>query len=359
MASTHSFANYQTSSGHRITRLPLEAFPNFWAYAYLVQVKDWVVLIDTGSGSERSNAGLEQGLAEVGADFSDLTHILLTHGHIDHYGGLPFLRERTQALVGVHELDLSTITTHEARLSILSRKLEDFLIQAGIPAELRTELLNMYRFTKGLFSSVPVDLTYEAYEMQVGPFELLHVPGHCPGHVALKLDDVIFCGDLILEHVTPHQSPEDLTPFMGVRHYLDSLSAFENWASNAFMILNGHDEPITDLPTKIAHVRANLSRRIDQALDALSEPRTLAGVTGQVYGAMNGYNALLVIEKIGAYVEYLLQRGLVEIVNPGELEGDPQAAIKYCRTKFAPSQSQTGVFQEMSSGRRPNESKVI
>jgi hypothetical protein len=46
---------------------------------------------------------------------------------------------------------------------------------------------------------------------------------------------------------------------------------------------------------------------------------------------MNGYNALLVIEKIGAYVEYLQQRGLVEIVNPDELEVDPQTAIKYCR----------------------------
>ena len=41
----------------------------------------------------------------------------------------------------------------------------------------------------------------------------------------------------------------------------------------------------------------------------------------------------LVVEKIGAYVEYLIQRGLVEIVNPGELDDDPQAAIKYCRVE--------------------------
>lgn len=331
MALIHSSTKYQTTSGIRITRLPLEAFPNFWAYAYLVQVDDWVVLIDTGSGSESSNSGLEQGLAEAEVAFAELTHILLTHGHIDHYGGLPFLLERTQALVGVHELDLGTITTHEARLAILSRKLENFLVQADIPAERRTELLNMYRFTKALYRSVAVDFTYEARDMQVGPFELLHVPGHCPGHVAIKLDDVIFCGDLVLEHITPHQSPEELTPFMGVCHYLDSLSVFARWAGGATMILNGHDDPITDLPERVVHVRTNLFRRIGQTLDALSVPRTLAGVTEQVYGEMNGYNALLVIEKIGAYVEYLQQRGLVEIVNPRELEDDPQAPIKYCR----------------------------
>ena len=325
-----ALAQYQTSSGIRIQRLPLEAFPNFWAYAYLVKVGDWLVLIDTGSGSESSNMNLERGLAETGVDFSDLTHILLTHGHIDHYGGLTYLRERTRAQVGVHELDLGTINTHEARLAILSRKLENFLIQAGIPPQRRVELLRMYRFTKALYHSVDVDFTFEAHDMQVGPFELIHVPGHCPGHVALKLDNVVFCGDLVLEHVTPHQSPEELTPFMGVRHYLDSLSVFERWAVNASLILNGHDDPIEDLPARIANVREHLSHRIDQTLETLSEPRTLAGIAEQVYGTMNGYNALLVIEKIGAYVEYLVQRGLVEIVNPDELETDPQAAIKYC-----------------------------
>jgi len=347
---SHTFANFQTSSGAHISRLPLEAFPNFWAYAYLVQVDDWVVLIDTGSGSESSSAGLENGLAEVSLNLPDLTHILLTHGHIDHYGGLTYLRERTEAQIGVHELDLGTITTHEARLAILSRKLDIFLAQAGIPAERRDELLTMYRFTKSLYRSVPVDFTYEARDMQIGPFELLHVPGHCPGHVAFKLDDVIFCGDLVLEHMTPHQSPEELTPYMGLSHYLDSLSVFERWAKGAALILNGHDDPIEDLSNRIATVNAKLSRRIHQTLEALPEPRTLAQVTEQVYPEMNGYNALLVIEKIGAYVEYLVQRGLVEIVNSGELDDDPQAALKYCRIQQAPNRSETGVFQSESSG---------
>lgn len=349
MNSSPVFTRHQTESGIQIQRLPVEAFPNFWAYAYLLRVKDWVVLIDTGSGSESSNADLEAGLAAAGVRLADLTHILLTHGHIDHYGGLAYLRERTEASIGVHELDLGTITTHEARLAILSRKLEAFLAQAGLPTERRSELLTMYRFTKALYHSVSVDFTYEAHEMRIGPFELLHVPGHCPGHVVFKLEDVIFCGDLVLEHVTPHQSPEELTPFMGVRHYLDSLSVFERWASGASLILNGHDDPITHLPARIASVRSHLSHRIDQTLEALSEPRTLVQVTEQVYGAMNGYNALLVIEKIGAYVEYLVQRGLVEIVNPKELEDDPEAAIKYCRTRFAPPGSENSFFHGVSS----------
>jgi glyoxylase-like metal-dependent hydrolase (beta-lactamase superfamily II) len=322
----------ESSSGARVLRLPVEAFPNMWANLYLVHSGDILALIDTGSGSEKSNADLLRGLAAAGYQLSNLTHILLTHGHIDHYGGLPFLRERTQAQIGLHELDLQTVFHHEARLAIMSHRLDDFLAGAGIPAERRAELLHLYRFTKALYRSVPVDFTYEDHEMKVGPFEMVHVPGHCPGHVAIKLDDLVFCGDLVLEQITPHQSPEELTPFMGVRHYLESLSMLEGWASGACLVLNGHDELINDLPARIADTRQHLSRRIDQTLAAASEPRTLAEITEQVYGAMGGYNALLVIEKIGAYVEYLYQRGLLEVTNFDELEnGKEPVPIRYRR----------------------------
>lgn len=323
------FSTLVTNSGYKIHRIPVEAFPNFWAYTYVIQTGDWNVLIDTGSGSEISNANLDEGIAKAGISFSDLTHILLTHGHIDHYGGLAYLRERTDAKIGVHELDLGTLTAQEARLSILSHKLEAFLITAGITNERRTDLLNMYRFAKGLHRRVVADFTYEAQDMQVGPFELLHTPGHCTGHVALKFDNVVFCGDLILERVIPHQSPEELLPYMGIHHFLESLTAFERWADGATLILNGHDEPIKNQSRGINKMRDRLFKRIDQTLDALSKPHTVKEVSEQVYGNSNGYNALLVIEKVGAYIEYLSQRGLVEIANPGELEDNPQAAIKY------------------------------
>ena len=332
MDSNSASAQFKTTSDAHIWRLPVEAFPNLWAGVYLVKTGDMLVLIDSGSGAEKSNADLETGIQQAGYAFSDLTHILLTHGHIDHYGGLPYLRGHTQAQIGLHELDLQTITKHDERLVVMSRRLDTFLASAGVDDERRANLLQMYRFTKLLYHSIPIDFTYEASDMKVGPFEMIHVPGHCPGHVAIKLDDVVFSGDLVLERITPHQSPEELTPFMGVRHYLESLSLLGSWARNAHLVLNGHDEPITDLPARIASTRQHLSRRVHQVLDAMSEPRTLAEVTGQVYGDIGGYNALLVIEKIGAYAEYLYQRGLIEITNLDELEnGNASVPIRYRR----------------------------
>lgn len=307
------FRVLSTAKGAKIYCLPVEAFPRFWTYVYLVVQDHWRVLIDCGSGSERSNATLEAGLSQAGVRAEDLTHILITHGHIDHFGGLSYLRERTKARVGVHELDLQTISAHEIRAALMSRRLEAFLLQAGVDEEKRQNLLQMYLFTKSLYRSVAVDFTYLENDMQVGSFAMLHVPGHCPGHVAIRLDDVVFSGDLLLEGVTPHQSPEEITPYLGLNHYLESVYAFQQWASDATLVLAGHGAPMTDISQRVTDLRSHLAQRLVQILDAFAEPRSIAEVAAQIYGEITGYNALLVVEKVGAYVEYLAQRGWLKI----------------------------------------------
>ena len=325
---------YETSQGATIHRLRVEVFPEMWANVYLVKVDDLLVLIDSGSGSETSHADLQACLLKSGHHFEELTHILLTHGHIDHYGGLNRLRELTAAQIGVHELDLQTVSHHEQRLVLMTSRLDHFLSGAGVVEEHRAEYLQMYRFTKSLYRSTTVDIRYEAVGMQVGPFEILHLPGHCPGHVALKLHDALFCGDLVLDGLTPHQSPEELTPFMGVRHYLHSLTLLERWGADARLILNGHDDPFQELPARIIEIRRKMSQRIHQVLSTLDHASTIAEVTSAVYGELGGYNALLVLEKIGAYVEYLYQSGLLEITNAQGLEANGQTlALRYRRLR--------------------------
>ena len=343
MSAQASFAFFETSGGAKIHRIPVEVFPDFWAYAYLVQKDDAVFLIDCGSGTDSSHANLLSGFQQAGIQPSDLTQILLTHAHIDHFGGLTKLKPLTNAKIGCHELDLQTVAHHEARLALISSRLAAFLAETGLAEETSDQLLSMYRFSKALYQSVPVDFTYEAMDMHVGPFEMIHLPGHCPGHVALRLDDVIFCGDMVVEGVTPHFSPESITPYSGLDHYLASLTRLQNWSQNIRLLLNGHDEPITDLPARIQSTHKNLIRRISKGLAALGEALTLAEVCNAVYGEMAGYNQLLVIEKTGAYIEYLYERGFIEITNPEELEKDQPARYRRLRdipdTEILPKES--------------------
>src|SRR5215510_14995173 len=126
------FATFESSNRAKIYRIPLDVFPNFWAYAYIVQEDAYCALIDAGSGTDTSHENLLSGFQQVGIRPSDLTHILLTHGDIDHFGGLSKLRPITSAKIGIHELDMQTVAYHEARLALISRRLASFLADTGL-----------------------------------------------------------------------------------------------------------------------------------------------------------------------------------------------------------------------------------
>ncbi len=324
MSEMGTLATFESSGGARIHRLPLEAFPDFWAYVYIVQKDNYRILIDAGSGTDTSHENLLSGFQQTGIQLSDLTHILLTHAHIDHFGGLAKLRPLTSARIGCHELDVQTVVHHDASSAQVGRRLASFLAETGLAEETREQILSVYRFSKTLHQSIPVDFTYTDMDLQLGPFEFVHLPGHCPGHVAIHLDDLIFCGDMVVRGVTPHLTPESIQPYSGLDHYLESLARFQQWAQAARLIFNGHDDVITDLPAQIEATRHNIVRRMRRAVKALCEPLTIDEVCRAVYGETGGYNQLLVIEKTGAYVEYLYEHGMIAITNSGEVEqGEP------------------------------------
>lgn len=250
----------------------------------------------------------------------ELTHVLITHGHIDHFGGLEYVLSHADALVGVHELDRRNLTNFEERRVLITRRLEKFLIEAGVSQEDRENLLGIYRFTKDLYHSVKVDFTYEAVGMRMGPFEFLHVPGHCAGHVVIRLDGFLFCGDHILTDITPHQAPEQLTAWTGLDHYLHSLDEVERWAIGTQLALCGHKNTIDDLPARIKEIREMHQARLAVVLDYFSTPNTTHTLSKHLFGQTNGYNALLAIEEAGAHVEYLYQRGELGIENLDEIE---------------------------------------
>ncbi|MBM3151859.1 MAG: MBL fold metallo-hydrolase [Chloroflexi bacterium] len=312
---------FRSAGGARVFRLPLVAFPNLTTYVYLVQVADMLALVDAGSGAESSNADLEAGfehaslMAGSPLRIRDLTHILVTHGHIDHYGGIAHLRSRTGAQVFIHELDRQILTHHEQRLAILSRRLETFLIEAGIPDDTRLPLMQLYIFTKGFYRSTPVNATYGEFGMRVGPFDALHIPGHCPGQVALRLHDLLFVGDHLLAGIIPHQSPEGIVAYAGLGHYLDSLASLQRWAGEVSLVFTGHDEPIRALAGRSQAIREEIGKELERVQAYLAEPHTVAETTVHLYGEIKGYNSLLVVEKTGAFIEYLYQRGLLEIAN--------------------------------------------
>ena len=330
-------AKYEFTNSAPIFQLPIEAFPGLWTFAYLVLIDDFVVLIDTGSGigdarDQLLDGILESGRMAKGKAFSekDLTHILITHGHIDHFGGLKEICKRTEALVGVHELDRRNITNFLERRTINLHNLKGYLDQAGVNGRKQESMLDFYCYTLELFDSVEVDFGFEEINMQLGPFQFLHVPGHSGGHVAIRLEDVIFCGDHVLTDITPHQAPEELSPWCGLNHYLRSLALLGRWAADIMIAFSGHKQVITDLPARILEIKAMHAQRLTEVLEFYKSPQTIDALSENLFGEAFGFDALLAIEEAGAHVEYLYQRGSLRILNYSQLENlEGPTALQY------------------------------
>jgi len=328
---------YESSNGARIYRIPLEVFPGMVGYSHLVFSGDVVALVDVGSNFGVSDEHLEAGLAAVReqhgerAEWSDITHVLISHGHIDHYGGLRYVRQQSKALVGVHELDLRVLSNYEERLQLIAWRLREFLLEAGVEADRAKDIMDLYLINKQLFSSTPVDFTYQAVGMAVGPLRLIHMPGHCPGLVVLQVDDILLSSDHVLETISPHQAPERLSLNTGLETYLESLDRLLPLAKDIRLTLGGHEGQIEDLAARIEEIKKLHFERLEQVLTLLDEPRTLAEIARELFPEAKGYHELLALEEAGAHLEYLDQRAYLQIVNIDDLNGQGPVPIRYRR----------------------------
>ena len=148
---------YETDDGVRIYRIPVSVFPMLVAHVYVVIAGDYAALVDTGSGLGESDDHLRAGMEALREEWgerlawADLRRIVVTHAHIDHYGGLSGVRDRTAAPVAVHELDRRVLTSHEERLVLASRAVSAFLWRAGVSESSHTSLMGIYGWSKGLF----------------------------------------------------------------------------------------------------------------------------------------------------------------------------------------------------------------
>jgi glyoxylase-like metal-dependent hydrolase (beta-lactamase superfamily II) len=327
---------FKTAAGRLIYAFTVQSFPTLVNNIYLIDDDSGLILVDCGSGMERPNADLLAGFEAVNAQFNrafnlaDVATILITHGHIDHFGGLNFVRKHTDAPIGVHILDRRVLSNHEERVVFAYRRLETFLEGAGVSAEQRETLMSVYLFAKSYYRSTPVQFLLEEGKPTVGGIGVYHVPGHCPGQVCLHVDDILLTADHVLSRITPHQAPESITQHMGLSHYLASLEKIEHLAGFR-MGLGGHEGPIEDVGSRVRAIRAAHDERLNKVMDSCREPKTIAEISRDIFGRVDSYHVLLALEEAGAHVEYLHQRGELVAANLDEIEQTSHPVVRYVR----------------------------
>ncbi|MBM3288918.1 MAG: MBL fold metallo-hydrolase [Candidatus Hydrogenedentes bacterium] len=333
MQNDRAIRQYVSAGGTVVYKLPVEAFPGHVTNCYLV-LTDPVTLIDAASGQAESNMSLLDCFERMRNEFretvalEDVKRLIVTHGHIDHFGGLHFVAERSGAAVGIHELDRSVIGHFKERLIVSSKNLHIFLERAGVGPERVNKLLDMNKWSKDLFRARPVDFTFDEGPLDGSPFELYHAPGHCPGQVCIRLDDILFTADHVLSRITPNQSPEFITRYTGLGHYLGALRRVRA-VPGIRVALGGHEAAIDDLAARIDATIAFHEARLDKTLALCAGPRTVAEVSRDLFGERKGYHVLLAFLETGAHMEYLYERGHLAVVNVDEVERQYNPVLHY------------------------------
>ncbi|HBG74312.1 MAG: hypothetical protein A2X25_13410 [Chloroflexi bacterium GWB2_49_20] len=149
--------------------------------AYLIPYKGGAVLVETGSGSTVKE--LSQNLWKYGLKPQDVTHVLLTHLHLDHAGAAGWLAMQG-AHIYVHPVGEQHMKDPEKLLSSAKRIYGDKM-----------------DFLWGEFLPVPVDKLSSVLDQEqivAGDlvFTAIHTPGHAEHHISWLFEDTCFTGDV-------------------------------------------------------------------------------------------------------------------------------------------------------------------
>lgn len=259
---------------HRII-LPLPGRQPGPVNAYLFTGKP-TTLLDTGTS--RTAGHLEESLSQIGIGFSDIDRIILTHGHIDHYGAARHIVKRSsgRAAVAVHLEDRPVV---ETGMEVSDRQFSKFYRLMGVPLVFELLFYGMGLFFSSLAENCPVDLCLaDGEKIPVGDYEatVISTPGHSKGSICLYLEKegILFSGDHILGHITPNafvmlESDFDIPWRMSQLEFYDSLKKVESLAPR--IVYPAHGKPVTSLPETAAMYREQFSLRQEKILAILKK----------------------------------------------------------------------------------------
>lgn len=283
-------------------------------HCYLLPGPDgsWTV-VDTGLGLPDAPARWARILAALGGP---VARIVVTHFHPDHVGAAADLAALTGAPVYQGADDYAQCLRAWGELRVPQR-LPDYLRAHGMPerdvATLREETVALARLVR--FARDPEPL---APGDEAGGWEVLHLPGHADGHLALLRDGILIAGDALLATITPNVGlyPDSRPDPLG--DYLGSLERIGALAPR--VAYGGHGDPIADPAGRarelIAHHRDRLERTA-AAIDGGSQTAfevSLALFPEPLSSTLRRF----ALAETRAHLEYLVQRGEARRLEGGE-----------------------------------------
>jgi glyoxylase-like metal-dependent hydrolase (beta-lactamase superfamily II) len=236
--------------------------------AYLVAARE-PALVETGPTT--SADAVTEGLRSLGLEARDLAHIVVTHIHLDHAGGVGTLAARfPSATIWVHErgaphlADPSRLVASAGRVYGEERLRELFGPVEPVPSE------RLRAVSDG-----------DRIRLADRHLDVMYTPGHASHHVSLadSLTGSVFTGDALGIHLPdvrvlrPATPPPDIDIELGV----ESIERIRERARSFLMF--SHFGPVEEIDALCDVARSRLVKWADVVRDAMSESEDLERIT--------------------------------------------------------------------------------
>jgi glyoxylase-like metal-dependent hydrolase (beta-lactamase superfamily II) len=307
-----------------IFRIPVPVpFPQAGGPANVYVVEEaggGVMLFDAGLGAPEAEEALQAGFRRIGKRFSEVRRIVVSHGHVDHFGAARSVLEWHGGEVPVyaHPADIPKMEEGGRRWRDALPHYAAYFARLGVPAEVMQAAAGDIGASLKLarrLAKVRAAPVGEVLRLAHVALEVHHMPGHTPGVICLydRARRIFFSDDHLLEKVSPNPLIE-LGPggeegaWRPLVAYLESVGRLH--ALEVELVLPGHAEPFgghRHVIDALVQFYGKRQARIRTALSA--RPLTAFDLMREIFPRASPRELFLTISETMANLEVLEARG--------------------------------------------------
>jgi glyoxylase-like metal-dependent hydrolase (beta-lactamase superfamily II) len=168
----------------------------------------------------------------IGKKIQDIKHIILTHAHRSHLGGLARLKELSGAEVFAHEWEADIISGNRRAQPVSYKPYRPYRVyplQVGLNLDIARH--------------VPAKIDQFIHQDdRIGPLQVIFAPGHSPGHLAFYWPEkrALITGDAVCTWPTFTLGWKGFT--LNPKQFQESLLRLAELEADVLLV--GHGEPV-------------------------------------------------------------------------------------------------------------------
>ena len=306
----------------RVGRIPTPTpFPVGDINAYLLfppAGSDGLTLIDIGVKSDEAFEALRRGFKAFGMALEQVERILVTHGHMDHYGQARRIAEISGARIFASEPEAELMRVSFSPSASRNPRMRREFLRWGVPESVLDGPHPMRDLAPHIHDPIDVDgVLRDGERIPVGDMtlEVIETPGHCDGHLVFYERELrlLFAGDHLLPDITPvpvlvfpkdddEPRPKSLIRFI---HSLEKVEPLD-----CDLVFPAQGDVIRDHRALIESYRLHHERRVLQFERELRErPLTPFALGRKLFPRYWDKEPFLVMSEVMGHLDVLIESG--------------------------------------------------